>query len=212
MSTAATQRPAKPNKAPHEIAIACAINMFFTAVSLIDYTADRWAVPHGAALPLDADAKGRLLWLGQFHTWRGDDPVIGGLMLVLLLPLPLILIDFGMEATQSLCGWRRASRTRHVADVLQACTMFFLIIPTVVYEVLGAQAALLADCSSATYGRSGKAAVEAQCMQSAGDVFGAHRKMLVLNLLMFAWDIAKYVGNSKEGEVSKAEDAKLKAK
>ena len=212
MSTAATQRPAKPNKAPHEIAVACAINMFFTAISLIDYTADRWAVPHGAALPLDADAKGRLLWLGQFHTWRGDDPVIGGLMLVLLLPLPLILIDFGMGATQSLCGWRRASRTRHAADVLQACTMFFLIIPTVVYEVLGAQAALLTDCSSATYGRSGKAAVEAQCMQSAGDVFGAHRKMLVLNLLMFAWDIAKYVGNSKEGEVSKAEDAKLKAK
>ena len=36
--------------------------------------------------------------------------------------------------------------------------MFFAIIPTVVYEVLGAQAALLTDCSLATYGRSGTAA------------------------------------------------------
>ena len=117
----ATQLPAKSNKAPHEIAIACAINMFFTTISLIDYTADRWAVPHGADLPLDADAKGRLLWLGQFHAWRGEDPVVGGLMMLLLLPLPLILIDFAIGATQSLCGWRRASRTRHAADVLQAC-------------------------------------------------------------------------------------------
>ena len=36
--------------------------------------------------------------------------------------------------------------------------MFFAIIPTVVYEVLDAQAALLTDCSLATYGRSGTAA------------------------------------------------------
>ena len=118
--SAAMERPAKSNKAPHEIAIACAINMFFTTISLIDYTADRWAVPHGSTLPLDAGAKGRLLWLGQFHAWRGEDPVVGGLMLLLLLPLPLILIDFAIGATQSLCGWRRASRTRHVADVMQA--------------------------------------------------------------------------------------------
>ena len=62
------------------------------------------------------------------------------------------------------------------------------------------------------YGHPGKSAIEAQCVRSAGGAFGAHRKMLVLNLLMFAWDIAKYVGNSKEGEVPKAEDAKLKAK
>ena len=177
--------------------------------------------------------------------------------------------------------------------------MFFAIIPTVVYEVLGAQAALLTDCSLATYGRSGtaarpkwplglglatdmaswqapqlgpcvssglalagpgwpwlsqggfrptvrpaavaskadvtacghpttycyptmtycypaygrpgKSAIEAQCVRSAGGAFGAHRKMLVLNLLMFAWDIAKYVGNSKEADGSKAEGAKQKA-
>lgn len=48
-------------------------------------------------------------------------------------------------------------------------------------------------------------------MRSAGGAFGAHRKMLVLNLLMFAWDIAKYVGNSKEADGSKAEAAKQKA-
>ena len=184
--------------------------------------------------------------------------------------------------------------------------MFFAIIPTVIYEVLGAQAALLTDCSLAAYGRSGtaarpkwplglgsaaevaswqapqlgpcassgpalagsgllrlalgrrwlsqgsvrhtvrpavaaskadvtacghptsycdptmtycyptydrpgKSAIEAQCVRSAGDAFGAHRKMLVLNLLMFAWDIAKYLGNSKEADGSKAEGAKQKA-
>ena len=61
------------------------------------------------------------------------------------------------------------------------------------------------------YGHPGKSAIEAQCVRSAGGAFGAHRKMLVLNLLMFAWDIAKYVGNSKEADGSKAEGAKQKA-
>lgn len=207
----ASQRPAKRNRAPHEIAIACAINAFFTTISLLDYTADRWAVPQGAALPLAAAAKGRLLWLAQFYEWRGEDPVIGGLMMLLLLPLPLILVDFAVGAMQSLCGWRRASRTRHAADVAQACTMFFAIVPTVVYEVIGAQAALLADCSAATYGSSNTGAVEAQCVLSAGAAFGAHRKMLGFNLLMFAWDVAKYIGNSKEGEAFKPDDAKQKS-
>lgn len=200
----AAQRRAKSNKAAHELAGACAINMFFTTISLVDYTADRWAVPHGAQAPLDADAKGRLLWLSQFHVWRGEDPVVGTLMLLLLLPLPLILIDFAIGAAQSLCGWRHASRTRHAADVLQACTMYFAIIPTVAFELIGAQTALLAHCSASTYGRSGKAAVEAQCMRSAADVFAAHRKMLGFNLLMFACDVAKYVGNCKEGAPSAA--------
>ena len=129
MATVPPQRPAKANKAPHELAIACAINAFFTTVSLLDFTADRWAVPPGggsggggAALPLAAAAKGRLLWLAQFYEWRGEDPVVGTLMLVLLLPLPFILVDFLLGAAQSLLGWRRASRTRHAADVAQACT------------------------------------------------------------------------------------------
>ena len=198
------QRRAKSNKTAQELAGACAINMLFTTICLVDYSADRWAVPHGAQTPLDAHAKGRLLWLGQFHAWRGEDPVVGTLMLILLLPLPLILIDFAIGAAQSLFGWRHASRTRHAADVLQACTMYFAIIPTVAFEVIGAQAALLADCSADTYGRSGKAAVEAQCLRSATDAFAAHRKMLGFNLLMFACDVAKYAGNCKEGEPSAA--------
>ena len=82
--------------------------------------------------------------------------------------------------------------------------MFLAIIPTVAFEVIGAQAALLADCSADTYGRSGKVAVEAQCLRSATDAYGAHRKMLGLNLLMFACDVAKYVGNCDEGEPSAA--------
>ena len=200
------QRPAKRNKAPHELAVACAINAFFTTVSLLDYTADRWAVPHGTPLPLGAGAKGRLLWLAQFYEWRSDDPVVGGLMVLLLLPLPLILVDFVVGAAQSLFGLRSASRTRHTADVAQACTMLFAILPTVAFEVLGAQAALLQDCAAGTYGASGKGAVEAQCVHSAGVAFGAHRKMLFLNLVMLACDIAKYAGNREEG----AGDAKRK--
>ena len=46
--------------------------------------------------------------------------------------------------------------------------------------------------------------MEAQCLRSATDAFGAHRKMLGFNLLMFACDVAKYAGNCKEGAPSAA--------
>ena len=44
---------------------------------------------------------------------------------------------------------------------------------------------------------------------TTGAAYGAHSKMLLFNLIMFACDVAKYVGNRKEND---AKEAKPKSK
>jgi len=189
----------KPNVAPHELAIACTINSFFTVISLMEFSADQFALPSGtAAVPLSADAKERLLWLAKFYQWRGDDPIISKIFFALLVPLPLLLVGMASGALQSLLRLRRASRVRHAADVVQAATLLFVILPTVIKTLIPAQEALLKDCSAAIYGASSKQSVEVKCVESASALWPLHAQMLGLNLLMFACDVAKYVGNRKE--------------
>lgn len=186
----------KPNIAPNELAVACTINAFFTIMSLVEFSADSWAVPdYSSALPLEAEARSRLQFLAQFYQWRADDPIIGKIMVALLVPLPFLLIAFVTAVLQTLFGWRRASRTRHVADVVQACTLFFVILPTVVKELVPAQEDLMSSCGVATYGASPKRSVEWKCLESSFTALWIHRKMLFLNIVMFACDVAKFAGN-----------------
>ena len=200
----------KPNIAPNELAVACTINSFFTIVSLVEFSADSWATPDlSATVPLEAEARSRLQFLAQFYQWRADDPIIGKIMMGLLVPLPFLLVAFVTAVLQTLFGWRRASRTRHVADVLQAFTLFFVILPTVVKELVPAQDGLVASCAAATYGSSPRRSVEWKCLESSFTLLWVHKKMLFFNMAMFAYDVAKFAGNMPPPEATLASGTKM---
>lgn len=194
-----SKRPAKPNVKPNELAIACTINSIFTVISLVEFAADQWAAPqHSSEALVSSDAKSKLLFLSQFYQWRAEDPIISKMFMALLMPLPFLLIGMASGAFQSVLGLRRASRTRHVADVVQACTLMVVILPLVVKTLIPAQEALVKACSAAEYGASKSRAVEVKCVESATALWWLHGKMLALNLLMFGCDVAKFAGNLKE--------------
>uniref|UniRef100_A0A7S0LKK9 G-protein coupled receptors family 1 profile domain-containing protein n=1 Tax=Coccolithus braarudii TaxID=221442 RepID=A0A7S0LKK9_9EUKA len=180
----------KPWKAPpsvSDLAGACTFNSMFFTLALIDYSADLWALRSPEA---------RLSFIVDFVLWRGDAPIISKMLLVLLLPLPLIIVGILYAALQTLCGWRRASLSRHMADVAEAagiCSIVFMVVT----RVIPVQGRFLEACRS-------KEQRDA-CSTTLAEMAEVHLVMVLLNLLMFVCPIVKFARSSvPESEKTKA--------
>jgi len=118
----------------------------------------------------------------------------------------------------SFLGWRRAPLLRHAADVVQAVALICVILPIGVPAIGRVQGAMVAACAP---GRRGELATPAECearageklqsctlvvhrllgevltppLSCTGEMMPVHLLMLVLNIIMFAADVAKFVSN-----------------
>ena len=191
-------RPWKKAITPADLAGSCFFNTYFTSACLFDYSVQLWATdPAQAATVRDA----RLSFLHAFYEWKEAQPVVMYFMLLMLLLLPFALVSMTWEATCSALRWRRAHPIRHAADIISGLTLMCAILPSVFLAVAPAQSDLLRACAPAQRARTGE-----QCAAAAAALTPLHLRMLLLNLVMFACDVAKYArGGPPEDAKSKAE-------
>ena len=174
--------PQKPNVPASGLASGATFNTLFATLAAVDYSVDLFA----AALPAS-----RLAFLGVYYEWRESPPVLNPLLLLLLLLLPFVIFGFVKDALGALLGWRRASWIRQAADVLQAVTLIGVILPLVITQVAPIQGQIKSVCTPGLLKNS-----NAACLASLEQATPLHLAMLLLNLVMFSCDIAKFVGNS----------------
>lgn len=178
------------------IALACLFNTWFCTNCLIDFSVDRWVLGN------EADPS-RLAFLRAYYQWREWAPIVTPIFIMLTIPLPILMFSLAKEVLASFLGWRRAPLLRHAADLVQAVTLLGAILPIGVPAVGRVQKAVIAACAP---GRSGRGlATPTECDASAEDLLGVHLLMLILNLIMFAADIAKYVANRGTAEIKSKE-------
>uniref|UniRef100_A0A6S8AHG1 Uncharacterized protein n=1 Tax=Aplanochytrium stocchinoi TaxID=215587 RepID=A0A6S8AHG1_9STRA len=169
--------------------ISCGINMMMITTCLFDYSVDLYVVNEEGFEP------SRLLFLGEYYRWRGSAPVLGTVLSAILLPLPFVLFGMIRDCLRSVFGWEQATLLRHIADIGTVCTLLGCILPMVITKVIPAQDDVIEQCTEEhVYG------VRENCATAAKELPQQHLVMLILNIAMLGWDVAKYIGNRREIE------------
>ena len=168
-------------------AVGVAINTFFITNTLIDVSVFEHAVTN-AGNSSEAASQTRLAFLLHFLEWRGSAPYISTLLLVLAAGLIFVVFDGTRGCLQTVCKWRSATRTRHVADLWHFATLFFVLLPTVVGWVIPLTQQLQLACTDAPS--------ISYCEQLARQLLWYHKVLLLLNALMLLWDVLKFLGNA----------------
>lgn len=169
--------PWKDNLAPGDLASACAFNGMFFTMAMLDYSADVWA----------SEDDTRMAFLVAYVKWKGEMPVFGKMLFALLLMLPLVLFGMVTGVLQFILGWRRAPLARNIVDCLELCTLSLIF-----YTIATGVAPTTAEFTSAcTGGKNQKAA----CSTALDSLTGLHLMLVLLNVAMFVFPIAKYRSN-----------------
>ena len=119
--------------------------------------------------------------------WKGEMPVFGKMLFALLLMLPLVLFGMVTGVLQFILGWRRAPWLVISLTAL-SCARFSLIFYTIATGVAPTTAEFTSAC---TGGKNQKAA----CSTALDSLTGLHLMLVLLNVAMFVFPIAKYRSN-----------------
>eukprot|EP00040_Diaphanoeca_grandis_P036713 m.235555 g.235555 ORF g.235555 m.235555 type:complete len:196 (-) comp33666_c1_seq1:468-1055(-) len=171
------------------LGIACGFNIFFITMNLLDLSADIWTARDTTRQP----------FIAAYYEWKGDAPLVGTLMLPLIVLLPLVVYGQLKQAFFTIFGWRRAHHLHHFVDIVQPITVIGVILPTIITILQPAVREVMTLCTSNSNSDDGT------CTKSAALVLKINIAMLLLNLVMFGCDLARYSTGSGEDDEDKLE-------
>ena len=106
-----------------DVGIASIINGYFLAVSLVDLSADTWAL---------RDWDERSSFLSSYYRFRHDGPILSSIIGVLVLLLPAVLYTLVAEDVLGL--WRRPiHRLRHIIGTVGLAALIAIITFTILW-------------------------------------------------------------------------------